>query len=63
MGKLLVFVRSHPVLKVVGDVAEIPDACLVLIGQLALEGLDFIVDPVNQRLVGAHGAERMIELY
>src|SRR4051812_8111593 len=33
----------------VGDVAEVPDDCPVLIGQLPLEGLDFMVDPVNQR--------------
>ena len=48
-----------------GDVVEIPDDCRVLIGQLALEGLDFVVDPVGQRLIGnpAHGGEHVIELY
>jgi predicted aspartyl protease len=48
-----------------GDVAEIPDDCPVLIGQLCLEGLDFVVDPVGQRLIGnpAHGGEHIIELY
>jgi predicted aspartyl protease len=48
-----------------GDVAEIPDDCPVLIGQLPLEGLDFVVDPQGQRLIGnpAHGGEHIIELY
>src|SRR5947209_1837927 len=35
-----------------GDVMEVPDDCPVLIGQLPLEGLDFVVDPVGQRLIG-----------
>jgi predicted aspartyl protease len=48
-----------------GDVAELPDDCPVLIGLLPLEGLDFVVDPVGQRLIGnpAHGGEHIIELY
>jgi predicted aspartyl protease len=48
-----------------GDVTEVDDSCPVLIGQLALEGLDFIVDARNQKLIGnpAHGGEQMIELY
>ncbi len=48
-----------------GDVAEVPDDCPVLIGQLPLEGLDFVVDPVGQRLIGnpAHGGEHILELY
>jgi len=47
------------------DVTELPDDCPVLIGQIPLELLDFVVDPVNQRLIGnpAHGGEQMIELY
>ena len=47
------------------DVAEVPDDCPVLIGQVPLELLDFVVDPVNQRLIGnpAHGGEHMIEMY
>jgi predicted aspartyl protease len=47
------------------DVTELPDECPVLIGQLPLEMLDFVVDPVNQRLIGnpAHGGEHIIELY
>jgi predicted aspartyl protease len=48
-----------------GDVIEIPDECPVLIGQLPLEGLDFVVDLINQRLIGnpAHGGEHILELY
>jgi clan AA aspartic protease len=47
------------------DVTELPDECPVLIGQMPLEMLDFVVDPVNQRLIGnpAHGGEHIIELY
>jgi hypothetical protein len=49
----------------ISDVTELPDECPVLIGQLPLEALDFVVDPVNQRLIGnpAHGGEHIIELY
>ena len=47
------------------DVSELPDDCPVLIGQLPLEALDFVVDPVGQRLIGNpdHGGEHIIELY
>ena len=47
------------------DVAEIADDCPVLIGQIPLEGLDFVVDPQGQRLIGnpAHGGEHMIEIF
>jgi predicted aspartyl protease len=47
------------------DVAELPDDCPVLIGQLPLEALDFVVDPVGQRLIGnpEHGGEHMIDLF
>jgi clan AA aspartic protease len=47
------------------DVTELPDECPVLIGQVPLEMLDFVVDPVNQQLIGnpAHGGEHIIELY
>lgn len=47
------------------DVAEIPDECPVLIGQIPLEGLDFVVDPVHQRLIGnpEHGGEHMIDIF
>jgi predicted aspartyl protease len=47
------------------DVAEVPDMSPVLIGQVPLELLDFIVDPINQRLIGnpEHGGEQMIEMF
>lgn len=47
------------------DVSELPDDCPVLIGQIPLELLDFVVDPIGQRLIGnpAHGGEHIIELY
>jgi predicted aspartyl protease len=49
----------------VSDVTELPDDCPVLIGQVPLELLDFVVDPVGQQLIGnpAHGGEHIIELY
>jgi predicted aspartyl protease len=47
------------------EVAEVPDECPPLIGQVPLELLDFVVDPVGQALIGnpAHGGEHMIEMY
>jgi len=47
------------------DVAEVPDDCPVLIGQVPLELLDFVVDPSGQRLIGNpdHGGEQMIDLF
>ena len=44
------------------DVAEVSDDCPVLIGQLPLENLDFVVDPVGQRLIGnpAHGDRKSV---
>jgi hypothetical protein len=47
------------------DVAEVPDEVPVLIGQVPLELLDFVVDPVNRRITGnpAHGGEQMFEMY
>lgn len=47
------------------EVAELPDECPVLIGQIPLEALDFIVDPVHGRLIGNpdHGGEHMMDLY
>lgn len=47
------------------DVTELPDDCPVLIGQIPLEALDFVVDPIAQRLIGnpAHGGEHIIEVY
>jgi predicted aspartyl protease len=47
------------------DVAEVPDDCPVLIGQVPLELLDWVVDPHGQRLVGnpEHGGEHMIDMF
>src|SRR5262245_30897426 len=47
----------------VGDVVEVPDDCPVLVGQLPLEGMDYVVDPAGQRLIGnpAHGGEHILE--
>jgi clan AA aspartic protease len=47
------------------QVAEVPDDCPVLIGQIPLESLDFVVDPVNQRLIGnpEHGGEHMFDMF
>lgn len=46
------------------DVMEVPDAVPALVGQLPLEHLDFVVDPVRQRLMGnpEHGGEQMYDL-
>jgi len=47
------------------DVAEAPDICPVMIGQVPLELLDFLVDPVNPRLIGnpEHGGEQMFDMF
>jgi len=47
------------------ETAEVPDECPVLIGQIPLEGLDFVVDPIGQRLIGnpEHGGEQMIDMF
>ena len=47
------------------DVVEVPDDCQVLIGQIPLESMDWVVDPLNRRLIGnpEHGGEHIIELY
>jgi predicted aspartyl protease len=47
------------------DVLEVPDGVPVLIGQVPLELLDFVVDPVNRKLIGnpAHGGEHVLEMY
>jgi predicted aspartyl protease len=47
------------------EVAEIPDECPVLIGQIPLELLDFVVDPQGGRLIGNpdHGGEQMIDMF
>jgi predicted aspartyl protease len=47
------------------EVAQMPDHCPVLIGQVPLEMLDFVVDPIGQRLLGnpEHGGEHMMDLF
>ena len=47
------------------EVAEIPDICPPLIGQVPLEMLDWVVDPVGGKLIGnpEHDGEQMIELF
>lgn len=47
------------------EVAEIPDDCPVLIGQIPLEALDFVVDTAGQKLIGNsdHGGKQMIDLF
>jgi predicted aspartyl protease len=47
------------------EVVELPDDCPVLIGQIPLESLDFVVDPIGQRLIGNpdHGGEQMIDVF
>ena len=49
----------------IGNVAEVPDGVPALIGQIPLEQMDWVVDPVGQRLIGnpEHGGEQMLELY
>jgi hypothetical protein len=37
----------------------VEDATEILLGVLPLEGLDLMVDPVNQKLVGVHGDQPM----
>lgn len=46
------------------DVMEVPDSVPALVGQLPLEHLDFVVDPVRQKIIGnpAHGGEQMYDL-
>jgi predicted aspartyl protease len=47
------------------EVAEIPDECPVLIGQIPLELLDFVVDSAGGKLIGNpdHGGEQMIDMF
>jgi predicted aspartyl protease len=46
------------------DVIEVPDDCPVLLGQIPLEAMDYVVDPVNRRLIGnpEHGGEYVIDI-
>ena len=47
------------------EVAEVPNECPVLIGQIPLEMLDFVVDTAGQKLIGNpdHFGEQMIDLF
>ncbi len=47
------------------EVAEIPDQCPVLIGQVPLGLLDFVVDTAGQKLIGNpdHGGKQMIDMF
>jgi predicted aspartyl protease len=47
------------------DVAEVPNDCPVLIGQIPLDMLDFVVHPRSQKLIGnpEHGGEFMIDAF
>ena len=47
------------------EVAEGPDDCPTLIGQIPLEAMDWVVDPIGQRLIGNpdHGGEHMMDLF
>ena len=47
------------------EVAEVPDTCPVLIGQVPLEILDFVIDPRRQKLIGnpAQGGEQMMDMF
>lgn len=48
-----------------GDIMELPEDCTPLLGQLALESMDWWVDLTNRRLVGnpEHGGEWISEAY
>jgi clan AA aspartic protease len=41
------------------EAVVLPEAKDILLGALPLEGMDLMVDPVNQRLVGVHGDQRI----
>jgi predicted aspartyl protease len=47
------------------DVADLPEDCPVLIGQVPLELMDWVVDPKGQRLIGnpEHGGEWMTDMF
>ena len=45
-----------------GEALVIPGAKDVLLGAIPLEGLDLIVDPLKEKVVGAHGDERMYHI-
>ena len=45
------------------DVMELPDDCPVVLGQIPLEQLDFVIDPMKQRLIGNpdHGGQYILD--
>jgi clan AA aspartic protease len=47
------------------EVAEVADDCPALIGQVPLDLFDWVVDPMNQRLIGNpdHGGEHMFDMF
>jgi clan AA aspartic protease len=47
------------------EVAALSDVCPALIGQVPLELLDFVVDPLGQQLIGnpAHGGEQLFDMF
>jgi hypothetical protein len=45
------------------EAVVLPEAKNILLGALPLEGMDLMVDPVNQRLVGVHGDQRIYLVY
>jgi predicted aspartyl protease len=45
------------------SVLEVPDEAPALVGVIPLEALDYMVDPTTQKLVGKHGATRVVLLY
>jgi len=47
------------------DVLELTDDMPVLIGQIPLEQLDWVVDPIGQRLIGnpEHGGQQMVDVF
>jgi len=47
------------------EVAEVGEDCPVLLGQIPLEALDFVVDPLGRKLIGNpdHGGKHMIDMF
>jgi len=44
-------------------VLELPNNVPALVGVIPLEGLDYTVDPTTQKLIGKHGAKRIVLMY
>lgn len=47
------------------EISELPDDCPVLIGQIPLEMMDWVVDPIGQRFTGnpEHDGDEMIDMF